>query len=962
MKNFILFNIIFIFITVSYGQCVNLTPLSVINPSFEGTPGRHITPFPWNTCGITPDTQPNQWGVTLPPSNGNSYVGFVNGGSTWLEGASQQLSGNMQAGVNYAFSIDLASTTSNGGGINPAPSSINIYGAMGICQATELLWSSPTVTNTANWQTFNVTFTPSQNFSHIYFRINENSPNLSYILLDNITPIFAQQPNIFITSHSNGDNENCVFNLSGNITNAITDSVVLTGNFTESPLKANLNNLNWNGTLNFNAGGNQTITATAFYTDPISSDNTCVFADVSININSPTANFSLNNVCQDESITFTDSSTPFGTNTLTNWNWDFGDGNTSTATSPSHTYNTPGTKNVTLSVTSSDGCTAILTQTLDVYDLPNTNFVANDTCLGDVTSFSNLSTILNGTIDYYNWDFGDGNTSNNQNITHTYSLDGTYNVTLTSTSNNGCITSLSKQVEVFSEPIASYSFINDCLYEEVNFTDNSTINTGQIIDWQWNFGDGNTSSSSSPNYTYTNDGTYNTSLIITSDKGCDDTLHKDITRFPIPNPNFSAAPQCLYTPISFINNSNINSPDNISSYVWNFGDGSSLNTDENPNHTYPTEGDYNVNLIATSNNGCIANTSYTITVYPVPVALFTNTEICENTPPTNFTNQSSIVTGSIVLHNWNFGDGNTSNMPNPSNFYSQAGTYNSTLIVTSNYGCQDTLEKTVIVLEKPNVDFSSNIIDGCSPICVTFDDLSFTNNANSIYWEWDFGNGQTNNTSNPTSCFKNLNNVNDTSFSIKLITKNSLGCLDTLNKNNFITVYHNPISLFDIAPPNSNMYLPNFDFINNSIGADLYEWDMGDNTYSTNFELEHSYKDTGSYNVILIAKTINNCTDTSNNIVKVDAVTNIYVPNAFTPNGDGDNDIFNVAGYNLNEIELSIFDKWGTLIFFTNDINRGWDGEHKSVPVKTDTYIWKLNVIDGHGKTHNYKGHVSLLR
>ncbi len=72
--------------------------------------------------------------------------------------------------------------------------------------------------------------------------------------------------------------------------------------------------------------------------------------------------------------------------------------------------------------------------------------------------------------------------------------------------------------------------------------------------------------------------------------------------------------------------------------------------------------------------------------------------------------------------------------------------------------------------------------------------------------------------------------------------------------------------------------------------------------------------------------------------------------------------LFNVVGYNLQSAELSIFDKWGTMIYFTDDINRGWDGEHKSNPAKSDTYIWKLNVIDRFGEVHDYKGHILLLR
>ncbi|MCT4581186.1 MAG: PKD domain-containing protein [Flavobacteriales bacterium] len=781
-------------------------------------------------------------------------------------------------------------------------------------------------------------------------------------MLDNITPIFAQEPNIFITSHLDGDNENCAFNIAGTVTHAITDSVVLTGNFAESPLTANLNNLNWDGTLTFNGGGNQTVTATAFYIDPVTQSSSCVYAAVDLIVNSPTASFSFNNTCQDETVAFTDASTPYGTTTLTSWNWDFGDGNTSTTPSPTHTYTTPGTKNVSLSIVSSDGCVATLTQTIDIYALPVTSFSANDTCLGDLTSFTNQTTISIGTIAAWAWDFGDGNTSTNQDDVHTYSADGVYQVSLTATSDNNCIISTTQQIEVFAEPLAAYSFTDDCLYEAVNFIDNSSINTGQIINWDWDFGDGNTSTDTSPNYTYTTDGTYTVTQIITSAHGCDDTLSQTITRFPVPAPSFTANPECLYTPITFVNTSTINAPDNISGWIWNFGDGSVLSSEQAPTHVYPSEGDYHVTLIASSNNGCVATFDDTITVHPVPVASFSATEVCENEPPTQFTNESTITSGSILTTTWDFGDGNLSSLPNPVNYYSQAGIYTTQLIVISNFGCEDTIENPITVLEKPTVEFSSDLLEGCSPLCINLNDLSTTNNSSMIAWDWNFGNNTTSNTSTPQVCFENNSNENDTTFNIELTVTNDLGCSETLLKENFITVFHNPIASFEASPPSTNMYLSNIEFNNNSIGADNYEWDFGDHETSNLFELSHTYQDTGKYTVTLIASTINNCIDTSELVIAIDAVTSIYVPNAFTPNGDGDNDIFNVVGYNLQQAELSIFDKWGTLIYFTDDLTRGWDGEHKTVPAKTDTYIWKLTVIDGFGATHHYKGHVILLR
>lgn len=680
-----------------------------------------------------------------------------------------------------------------------------------------------------------------------------------------------------------------------------------------------------------------------------------------IDINYPIADFSLNDACQDVSIAMTDLSVPYGTSVLDTWEWSFGDGTSSTVTSPQHTYTTPGTKTVTLIVVSDDNCSDTISKDVEIFDLPVTNFIANDTCFGDLTTFTNNTTIANGNITDWAWDFGDGNTITTETATHTYAANGSYTVSLTATSNNNCITTVTKPVLVFSEPTANYSFVDDCLYEEVNFIDNSTINSGVISTWQWDLGDGNASSVSNPNYTYSAEGTYTTTLIITSDNGCDDTLSQQIIRYPIPNVNFSSAPECLYTPLTFTNNSTINAPGNITSWIWNFGDGSALISDENPTHIFPSEGEYDITLIANSNNGCVATFNKSETVYPVPTAAFASTTICENTPPTQFTNLSTISTGSIVNYDWNFGT-SSSNLPNPNNSFPQFGVYNTEFTVTSNFGCTNTIVNPVTVLEKPSVDFVSDVLEGCNPVCVNLTDLTTTSTSSTVSWLWSFGNGLTSNSQNPSTCFTNSSNENDLTFSIELTTKNNLGCSNTSLKSDYITVYHNPVSLFETLPPETDMYIPTIDFVNTSIGADEYEWDLGDGTSSYLFELDHNYQDTGKYFVTLIANTINNCSDTIELPIRINPVTNIYVPNTFTPNGDGNNDVFNIVGYNLKAAEISIFDKWGTLIYYTDDINRGWDGDYKGQPAKTDTYIWKFTISDGFGETHEYKGHVLLMR
>jgi hypothetical protein len=179
-------------------QCGGTT-LTVLNPSFEGNPAPHVTPPNWDICmpGVTPDTQPGSWGVTLPAYNGATYIGLVcQTSANWVEGASQTLSSPMVAGTTYNFTLALATTASSQGGIMPGCVELQIWGNMGGnsgCDQTELLWSSGDVFDAAHmdqWVVHNVSFTPSQAWTNLLFLIhNLGCTDQPYVMLDNLSPI-----------------------------------------------------------------------------------------------------------------------------------------------------------------------------------------------------------------------------------------------------------------------------------------------------------------------------------------------------------------------------------------------------------------------------------------------------------------------------------------------------------------------------------------------------------------------------------------------------------------------------------------------------------------------------------------------------------------------------------------------------------------------------------------------------
>lgn len=601
---------------------------------------------------------------------------------------------------------------------------------------------------------------------------------------------------------------------------------------------------------------------------------------------------------------------------------------------------------------------------------PLSSFQADTVCLGDQTSFNNQSIIdAPGVISTIAWDFGDGNSDNTQSPTHTYQSSGSFNVQLISTSDLNCMHDTIVTVEVRSEPVANFSVSDDCLYNDPVINESSTVNTGSISEWNWNFGDvlpASTiqSTDQNPVYTYNQSGSYDITLIVVSDGGCDDTLVQSTTRFPIPEVNFTSIPACKNDSVIFTNTSTIDAPDNITSWVWNYGDGSPLASVLEQNHKYLQDGYFNVTLIASSNNGCVSDLTNFVQVYPLPVAEFSATSTCENGNPTNFFNLSSISQGNIINHNWDFGsNGSTLNSQFAQYSYGVAGTYNVELNVETANGCVDTIRHDVIVHPKPEANFIADLKEGCYPYCTQFQDNSQSNSTNITDFFWFFGNGEVSLDQSPQICFENSSYTDDALYDASLIVTNDLGCKDTIIELGYITVWPKPLADFIVDPEQTDMYNSIINFENLSIGGDSFHWNYNDGDSSIAFQEQHQYADTGLYMPQLIVNTINGCSDTTEKFIQIDPILNVYIPSAFTPDGDGVNDYFFVEGFaiDFDNFEFLVFDRWGTLIYRTEE-NIPWDGTYKGELAPQDVYVYQVRLRGPEGKEEYYNGHFTLLK
>jgi PKD repeat protein len=412
----------------------------------------------------------------------------------------------------------------------------------------------------------------------------------------------------------------------------------------------------------------------------------------------PTAGF--NFTTDGLTVIFTDQSSD-SDGTIDSWSWDFDDGDTSTALNVGHTFTAAGTYAVTLTVTDNDGASDSSSQNVTVTaesTAPEAEFTSSANGLTVDFTDDSREPDADGIIQSWSWDFGDGNTSTEQNPSHTYASADTYTVSLTVTDNNSITDSISHNVTTTggnTPPTADFTFTTDDL--TANFTDTSTDSDGTIASWSWDFGDSNTSTQQNPSHTYASEGTYTVTLTVTDNDSATDSVSKDVT---VTAANLPPTAGFTYTTDGLTANFTDTSTDSdgtIVSWSWDFGD-SNTSTQQNPSHTYASAGTYSVSLTVTDNDGATDSTSQNVTVSAPPnqppTADFTFTT---NLLTANFTDASTDSDGTIQSWSWDFGDSSSSTQQNPSHTYASSGTYTVTLTVTDDDSATDSISKDVTV-------------------------------------------------------------------------------------------------------------------------------------------------------------------------------------------------------------------------------------------------------------------------
>lgn len=570
---------------------------------------------------------------------------------------------------------------------------------------------------------------------------------------------------------------------------------------------------------------------------------------------SPDIDFESQNICSNYPVNFTSINS---SSTISSFEWNFGDFNTSIQQNPVYTYNSAGRFVVELNVIGLNGCTNVVQRELSMYNEPLANFSlpgVSPICSNQTYQFLNTTQYDTELNPSWQWFLNGVPVSSSFNLESSFSNPISQTIKLVS-SIPGCANEVVKVIPSVNEgPVVDFSFTGQCQDTPVGFVNQST---GSINSYGWNFGDGQSSALINPVNLFAVPGNYTVTLTAFGATGCNNTRTKPITIYSKPQTNFSVALppfSCSGTPTQFTDLTPNPFDSNITSWLWNFGEGGT-STLRNPQHTFTNAGGYNVSLTATTNFGCSSVLEKPVTISQSPIANFTNTPPCLGVP-VSFTNTS---TGTLQSQQWQI-ESTFYTLANPVHAFTSSGNKSVTLNVTATNGCVASVNRTLIVPNtiSPDFTFTRNCIN---------QQTEFTSNtvnpADPITgYNWNFAGLGTGNLNPQNFSFNNTGN-----FNVSLSVTTQTGCVYSVAKN--VSIINAPQANFTATPSVGPPPLQ-VQFTNTSVNATSYSWAFNDPTNSTSTLVSPSFTYTtlGQYVADLTAFNAQGCSTIFSRVIHV---------------------------------------------------------------------------------------------
>jgi len=522
---------------------------------------------------------------------------------------------------------------------------------------------------------------------------------------------------------------------------------------------------------------------------------------------------------------------------------------------------------------------------------------------------------------------------------------------------SGCSrTTAVKQIDIWPQPIAGFTpnTIKQCDFgNQFVFTNNSTVASGNL-QFEWDMGDGTILNTTDITYNYTKPGNYTVLLKVNGSGGCTDSHQVNVVVAPSPIAAFAVDEpiQCFKDNwFVFSNKSNVST--GILTYTWNFGDGN-LDYSNDIAHHFANPGTYNVTLSAKeTSGGCTSDSIFKVLVNQSPITNFSIDNNIQCFPGHQFTltNNTSILSDTL-LYTWSMGDGVIKIPKDLVYSYAKAGDYSIRLVANTLSGCSDSMTRNVIVHPTPTADFSVRPV--CENLQVPIINRTINNTTSTVNYLWDFDNGHTDNVMTPRYSYPSAG-----TYALKL-TVSTVQCpVSFVSKTIYINI--------DAVTPGI-VYADKDAAFN--YGEPLQARPLGSSviwtppvSLSNRFSFSPVFKGIMPQVYTIQITTNTGCVTVDTQLVKTHKKIEIYVPNSFTPDGDGNNDKLRPVLIGFTKVNyFRVFNRWGKLLYSMNSDLPGWDGNVNGQPAETQSVVWMIEAVDVDGVVHNKQGTTVLYR
>jgi len=635
------------------------------------------------------------------------------------------------------------------------------------------------------------------------------------------------------------------------------------------------------------------------------------------------------------------------------------------------TYTDTGYKKIMLITTTDKGCNDTVTSTVYVAPEPRAYFEVTDSNFCFKTHFfdfkdMSIAPVGNSLTARSDWLFSDGTNAYAKIVPgKTFSQAGTYWARVIAKTTYGCSDSFQRNFDVKSNPNAKISPENatQCLgNNKFHFVMKNAWVSAEKLTHTWDLGDGTTSALDSIDHTYASVKSYLVFHKVVSASGCQDTFTTVSKVVNSPTPAFvtNKDTACFYSQLfNFTDKTVFGSAYTVK---WDFGDGITANTSTYTGKTFATPGTKNVKLIVSTTDGCSDSIIKPIKVFAVPVSDFRiNTLVqCLQNNKFIFTNISNENSANSVTYNWNISKPlkNVAGSTLVDQTFVDTGVKIITLTLKSQENCVSTHVEKIYVAETPVVSFTGK--NSCQGVPVDFKSSLYLNVGLPTY-SWDFGDGMVSTQTDPTHTYLASGN-----FNVKLTVTSNLGCVGKATDLP-LQIFTKPVANYTSEYLLSRGLETDWKFVFTGSGADHYEWYFEDG--QTDFQMGPLFKTfskTGDFKTKLIVYTNDGCYDSLSQMIFLKPELLYHLPNAFSPNNDGLNDVWpggNVPSFGLRKYRMTVMDRWGNIMFTSTDPTIGWDGKDKDgFAALEGVYAFEINFRYIDDKLYVHRGTLTVLK